>query len=201
MSRATLTNVFNVAGDKALASSAHAFVLSSPVELATALVGSVSAAPFRNTRRSYLLRGSTSLMAFLHLLCCSNCSTGSAEPAAALDHLDLVAVRIGHKEEARQGRAVVLEIAQRSRCQLLTFEAGMLGVEIFDHDSEMAVAIAERVGLLAAVIDGQLDLERRGGMAQIDQREIVEVQMIGDLQPKDALVEVERLGLVAHAEH
>ena len=39
----------------------------------------------------------------------------------------------------------------------------------------MAVAVAERVGLLAVEIDGQLDLERRGGMAQIDQREIREI--------------------------
>ncbi len=43
---------------------------------------------------------------------------------------------------------------------------------IVDDDGEMAVAVAERVGLLAIEVDGQFDLERRGGMAQIDQCEV-----------------------------
>jgi len=36
------------------------------------------------------------------------------EAATFLDHLDLVAVGIGNEEKAREGRAVMLEIAQWS---------------------------------------------------------------------------------------
>src|ERR1700755_375678 len=113
MSRAILTNVLRVAGDRALPSSAQASVMPMPAVEATATAGTVTAAPLRKTRRSYLLRGSTSRMAFLRLTCCSCLFECSAEAAAALDHLDLVAVGIGDEEEARQGRAVVLEVAQR----------------------------------------------------------------------------------------
>ena len=38
-------------------------------------------------------------------------------------------------------------------------EAAVLGLEVVDDDREVAVAVAERVGLGAAVVDGQLDLE------------------------------------------
>ena len=48
----------------------------------------------------------------------------------------------------------------------------MLGIEIVDDDREMAIAVAERVRLLAIEIDGQFEFERRGGMAQINQREV-----------------------------
>ena len=91
-----------------------------------------------------------------------------------MDHLDLVAVGIGDEEEARQRPAVVLEVAQRPGRQLLALEPRVFGVDIVDDDGEMAVAVAQRVGLLAIEIDGQFDLERRGGMTQIDQREIRE---------------------------
>src|SRR5438445_96745 len=67
--------------------------------------------------------------------------------------------------------------------------------------SPVDVAIAERIGLLAVEIDRELDLEGRGGMAQIDQREVAKSQIVRDLEPERALVEVERLGLVEHADH
>src|SRR5690349_23031044 len=148
MSRATLTSVFSVAGDSAVASSAHASLMPRPVLVATATAGTVVAAPCRKTRRLYLLLRSTSLMGVLHrlLLYCFNSTkarcrrvgltsrfmflfghdllrktashfSGSclAEPAAFLDHLDLVSIGIGNEEEARQRLAVVLEVAQRPR--------------------------------------------------------------------------------------
>src|SRR5216683_338772 len=77
----------------------------------------------------------------------------------------------------------------------------MFGVDIVDDDGEMAVAVAERVSLLAIEIDGQFDLEGRGGMAQIDQREIGKFQVIGDFEPERARVEIERSGLVENADH
>src|ERR1700748_338196 len=63
MSRATFTNVFIVAGESVVASSAHASEMPRPVEVATATAGTVDAAPWRKTRRVYLLRRSTSLIA------------------------------------------------------------------------------------------------------------------------------------------
>src|ERR1700750_1389040 len=163
MSRATFTSVFSVAAVSVVASSAQASAMPSPVVLATATAGTAVAAPFRKTRRSYLLRRSTSLMGFLRCMLCwllfEFIVGGSSEAAAFLDHLDLVAVGIGSEEEARQRLAVVLEVAQRSRRQLLAPEARVFGIDVVDHDGEMAVAVAERVRLLAIEIDGELDLE------------------------------------------
>src|SRR5690242_2399370 len=112
MSRATLTSVFSVAGDSAIASSAQASLMPRPVLVATATAGTVVAAPCRKTRRLYLLLRSTSLMGFLHRLLL-DCEL--TEPAAFLDHLDLVSIGIGNEEEAGQRLAVVLEVAQRAR--------------------------------------------------------------------------------------
>src|ERR1700738_2053590 len=68
-----------------------------------------------------------------------------AEAATFLDHLDLVAVRVGDEEEARERRAVMLEIAQRPGRQFLSLESGVLGLEIVDHDGEMAISVAGNV--------------------------------------------------------
>src|SRR5215510_12062398 len=123
MSRAIFKSVFKVAGVSVVASSAQASLTAKPALVAMATVGTAVAAPFRKTRRSYLLRRSTSLMGILR-----ECTVdlNSAEASAALDYLDLVTVGIGDEEEARQRLAVVLEIAQRSRRQLLLLEARML---------------------------------------------------------------------------
>ncbi len=65
-------------------------------------------------------------------------------------------------------------------------EAPMLGVEIVDGEGDVAVAVAVRVGLGAAVVQRQLDLEIVLGVAQIDQREAVEIEPVGDFRPKAA---------------
>jgi hypothetical protein len=54
------------------------------------------------------------------------------EAATLLDHLDLVAVGIGDEEKTRQRGALMFEIAQRPRRQLLALEPGVLGIEIVD---------------------------------------------------------------------
>ena len=65
-SRATFTSVFSVAGVSVVASSAQASLTLRPALVAIATAGTAVAAPFRKTRRSYLLRRSTSLMGVLH---------------------------------------------------------------------------------------------------------------------------------------
>src|SRR3954471_15968048 len=95
----------------------------------------------------------------------------------------------------------MLEVAQRSRRQVLALEPRVFGIDIIDDDGKMAVAVAQRVALLAIEIDGQFDLERRGGMTQIDQREIRKLEMVGDLKPEGARIEVQRFRLVEHADH
>ena len=76
-----------------------------------------------------------------------------------LEHLDLVAVRVGDEEEAREQRAVAVELDDPARGEAGGLEAGVLGVEIVDDEGDVAVAVAEVVGLGAALVDGELDLE------------------------------------------
>src|SRR4026209_2016552 len=95
----------------------------------------------------------------------------------------------------------MLEVAQRPGRQLLALEPRVFGVDIIDNDGKMAVAVAQRVGLLAIEIDGKVDLGRRGGMTQREQREIRKLEMVGDPKPEGAGVEVQRLRLVEYADH
>ena len=76
---------------------------------------------------------------------------------------DLVAVGVLDEEEARHQRALAVEFLDRVD-PVPRRHPRMFGVEIVDGESDMAIAGAELVGLGAAVIDGQLDLERRFGM-------------------------------------
>src|SRR5690242_13748755 len=105
MSRATLSSVFIVAGESALASSAQTSSMLTAALVATATTGTAVAAPLRKTRRLCLLRRSTSLMAFLR-----GFFDWLVETSAPLDHLDPVAIGITDEEEARQRPAVVLEV-------------------------------------------------------------------------------------------
>ena len=77
----------------------------------------------------------------------------------------------------------------------------MLGVEIVDAEGHVAVAVAQRVGLRAALVDGQLDLEIGFGIAQIDKREGVEIQPVGNFQAECRSIEVYRARFLKHADH
>src|ERR1700728_3768199 len=91
------------------------------------------------------------------------------EAATFLDHFDLVAVGIADEEKAREGRAVMLEIAQWSGRQFLSLESTVLSVEIGDDDGEMPIPFAQDVRLLAPEIHRQFQFEWRRWMRQIDQ--------------------------------
>src|SRR6266436_8050453 len=108
------------------------------------------------------------------------------EAATPLDDFDFVAVGVGNEEEAGQRPAIMLEVAQRPGREVFALESGVFGVDIIDDDGKMAVAVAKRIGLVAIEIDGQFDLEGRGGMTQIDQREIRKLEMIGNFKAEGA---------------
>jgi hypothetical protein len=124
-----------------------------------------------------------------------------AEAAAPLDHFDFVTVGVGDEEETRQRFAVMLEVAQRPGREAFALKSCVLDSDIIDDDGEMAVPIAKRIGLLTIEIDGQFDLEGRGGMTQIDQREILKLEVIGNFEAEGLGVESQRFRLVEHADH
>src|SRR5690606_35449107 len=93
------------------------------------------------------------------------------------------------------------ELDELAGGEALGREPGMFGVETGDRDGEMAVAVAEVIGLLPPLVDGQLDLEARFRVREIDQRETVEVEPVRDLEPEGAGVEVDRSRLVENADH
>src|ERR1700739_3238275 len=113
------------------------------------------------------------------------------EAATFLDHLDLVAVGIGNEEKAREGRAVMQEIAQRSRRQFLSLESSVLSVEIVDDDREMTISVAQDVGLLPPEIHCQFELERRPRMTQINQCEVRKPEIVSHFEPEGARVKIE----------
>src|SRR5271169_6579543 len=79
--------------------------------------------------------------------------------AVPLHHLDLVAVWVLNKKEAGEQRPVMLEIDDVARCEAERFEAGMLSLEVVDHEGDMAVAVPELVRDLPVLVNGQFNLE------------------------------------------
>src|SRR3981189_19011 len=65
----------------------------------------------------------------------------------------------------------------------------------------MAIAIAVVVGLGAAAIDGELNLEVGFRIAQVDQCEVVKHEAISSVETERPSVEIDRAGLVENADH
>ena len=55
----------------------------------------------------------------------------------------------------------MLEVAQRPGREAFALKSCVFGVNIIDDDGEMAIPVAERIGLLTIEIDGQFDLESK----------------------------------------
>ena len=80
-------------------------------------------------------------------------------------------------------------------------ESGVLGRDVINDESDMAVAVAEIVGIRAAAVHGQFDLKGSGFVVEVDKPEIVEGESAGDVQIKGATVEIERPLGVKGADH
>src|SRR3954453_12808943 len=158
-------------------------------EAATTTVAATVAAVRRNSRR-FRMR--------LLIVCLPGSSAVAAVP---LQDLDLVAVRILNEEEPRHQPAVAVELLDRLRGDAGLGQAPVLAVEVVHAEGDMPVAVAMRVGLDAALVQGQLDLEVRLGVAQVDQREAVEVEAVGHLQAQRGSVEGDRPVEVEDADH
>ena len=80
-------------------------------------------------------------------------------------------------------------------------QARVLGVQVVDADGDVAVAVAQRVGLGPALVERQLDLEIGLGVAQVDEGEAVEIEPVGHLEPERRAVERDRPVELEHADH
>src|ERR1700721_509023 len=117
------------------------------------------------------------------------------EAATFLDHFDLVAVGIADEEKAREGRAVMLEIAQWSGRQFLSLESSVLSVEIVDDDGEMTIPVAQDVRLLAPEIHRHFHFEGRRWMPKKDRGEAGNPEIVSHFEPEGARVKIERFRL------
>ena len=96
--------------------------------------------------------------------------------AVALKNLDLVAVRILDEEELGEQAAIPMKFLHRRRLETELLEATLLRLDIIDREGDVAIPVAEIIGLRAAVIDGELELEIRLVVAQIEECEVVELE-------------------------
>ena len=71
-----------------------------------------------------------------------------------LQHLDLIAVRILHEEEARHQRSALRHFFNWIGYEPFVRKPRVLSGEIIDRNRQMAITIALLVGLGAAVING-----------------------------------------------
>src|SRR5690606_14604185 len=118
----------------------------------------------------------------------------SAITAVFLEDLYLVAVGVLDEEELGEQRPLAVKLLDRLRLQPLALEARVLGLDVVDREGDMPVAGAEVVGLALSVIDRQLDLEVGLGVPEINEREALELEAVGDLQPERGVVEVRGAG-------
>ncbi|CDX26349.1 hypothetical protein MPLSOD_100340 [Mesorhizobium sp. SOD10] len=123
------------------------------------------------------------------------------EASSPLQDLDLVTVGIVDEEEAGDQRPVVVELDDPLRIETERADPVVLAVEIGDRDGEMAVSVTKRIGLGAPLVHGQFHLERRTLIAEIDQREGLEIEPLRDLEPEGFVVEIDGPRLVENPDH
>ena len=83
-------------------------------------------------------------------------------------------------------------------------EAGQtraFGRAIVDADCKMTVSIAVAIGLRPALVQGQFDFEVVLVVAQVNQREIVEIVSVGDRKAERLAVERDRFFDIEHPDH
>ena len=110
----------------------------------------------------------------------------SREPARFLQNFDFVPVGVLHKEKPGKLLAIPLHLFERAWVKPFALESGVLGRDVVNHESDMAVAVAEIVGLRAASVHGQFDLKGSGFVVEVDKLEIVEGESAGDVQIEGA---------------
>src|SRR5690606_21396877 len=123
------------------------------------------------------------------------------EAAALLDHFDLVAIRVRGKEEFCHRHIAIFEVDQLAHGQAFGRKSGMLSLDIIHHHRQMAIAIAKRIRLGAALVDRQFQLETNLVAGHVDQRKIRKIHPVCDLQPERLFVIGHRAGLIDDADH
>ncbi|CUX30554.1 hypothetical protein AGR5A_Cc60025 [Agrobacterium genomosp. 5 str. CFBP 6626] len=123
------------------------------------------------------------------------------KPVAALQHFDLVTIRIANEEIFRERLALVFGFDDLARRQADIDKALMFGIHIGNTDGEVAVAVAQRIRHFTTPIDGQFQFEIAFGIAEIDQREIFELGAFRNLEPESLFVKFHRTLFVQHPDH
>src|SRR5260221_11649851 len=78
---------------------------------------------------------------------------------ASLQQLDLISIRVLDEEELGLAAARrKTELPDRTGAERQAREAGVLRFEVVDRKRQLAIAIAQIVGLGTAMVDGQLQL-------------------------------------------
>src|SRR5258708_34526201 len=150
MSRAAWTSVFAVSGlsvVRLIAQAPRGSISPWPVASAPPPIA-VTPVVWRKRRRVKRVRLSSCLMVsfpFAVLICSVPDlirvpgHPGSAIAPVALQHLDLVAVRIGNEEEAGEEAALAHELLDRRRRDTEAAHPAMLGAELLNDEGEVAI--------------------------------------------------------------
>jgi hypothetical protein len=86
----------------------------------------------------------------------------------ALQDLDSKSVWVFDEKESRHQGAFAIKLLDRVDLDACSRHARMFGVEIVDREGDVPVSRAQFVGLLATVVDRQLQFEGRFRVAEID---------------------------------
>ncbi len=94
-----------------------------------------------------------------------------------------------------------MELLHRRRVESRLLEALVLTVDVVGRHGDVAIAATMRVGLRAAMVHRQLDLEIVLRILEVNERESVELVSVLNAKPEGSAIERDRFLLVDHAHH
>ena len=105
-----------------------------------------------------------------------------------LQNLDLVSVRVLDKEKPRHEFVVAVEFLNVIGLKAQLGHSSVLSMTIINADGNVTISVAMGVRLSLSLIEGQLDFKIILIITQVNLREIVEVELIGNFQTKSLVV-------------
>src|SRR5690606_31555731 len=121
--------------------------------------------------------------------------------AVALEDLDLVAIWILDKKESGNQGSAANEFLDGLRGNPAALHLVMRSFKVRNRNGEMPISIAMVVRLRAALVHGEFQFEIRLLIAQVDEREALEIETICNLQTKSRSVERDGPLIIKHPDH
>lgn len=119
----------------------------------------------------------------------------------ALQDLDFVAIRVLNEKKSREHFVASLEFLDRGRIDTESRHACVLVFKVWNCYRDVSITIPMRVSRLATFVPRELNFEVVLFVANIDEREVREIQSVICREPERVIVEPKRALKVVDPDH